>query len=213
MGVASTTIHDHIQVGDTIIVHAPAGDFHIDAEDNIEDEDDDDDDSTYSRPIVLLSTGVGVTPILSMLHELLSFDSAHAQQRSRRRRPIIWIHGTQDEAHHAFHEELSQLVHRFSQNNQALHGASPSVLRMYTIYSRQQQPLVMDKCRNEDIEHIIYNRRIDAALVHTILSESVGLVHGADYYLCGTPAFAATIEEDLVSQYQVDSLRIHSESF
>src|SRR5499433_600818 len=54
-GVASTYIHKSVRVGDVLDVSAPRGSFTLQSGD---------------RPIVLLSAGVGATPVLSMLHVL-----------------------------------------------------------------------------------------------------------------------------------------------
>ena len=55
-GVASTYVHKYVKVGDVLDVSAPRGSFTLQSGD---------------RPIVLLSAGVGATPVLSMLHALV----------------------------------------------------------------------------------------------------------------------------------------------
>ena len=55
-GLASNFFHDHVDVGTTLPVWAPSGDFYLH----------DDRDS----PVVLLSGGVGMTPMVSMLNHL-----------------------------------------------------------------------------------------------------------------------------------------------
>ena len=67
------------------------------------------------RPIVLLSAGVGVTPFVSMLHELT--DAAD-------RRPIWFIHGARNRREHAFSDEVRELASR-----------NPA-LRVHIAYSR-----------------------------------------------------------------------------
>ncbi|MEP6971357.1 MAG: pyridoxamine 5'-phosphate oxidase family protein, partial [Betaproteobacteria bacterium] len=52
-GAVSSHLHDRIKVGDTIEARAPQGTFTLDA--------------ALRRPVVLLSGGVGVTPMLAML--------------------------------------------------------------------------------------------------------------------------------------------------
>jgi ferredoxin-NADP reductase len=92
-GSVSPWIHDHFTEGSTIDAAAPSGTFCL--------------DESTDRPVVLLSAGIGVTPVLAILHEL-------AAQRTRRE--VWWIHTTRDAAHHAFAEEaeqlLSQLAHK-----------------------------------------------------------------------------------------------------
>jgi ferredoxin-NADP reductase len=53
------------------------------------------------RPVVLLSAGIGATPVLAMLHAL-------AADRSTRQ--VLWIHGARDRQHHAFALEARRLV-------------------------------------------------------------------------------------------------------
>ena len=56
LGVSSRFLHDHIQVGDVLQVTPPAGDFFL-AE-------------RPARPVVLLSGGVGLTPMVSMVEHI-----------------------------------------------------------------------------------------------------------------------------------------------
>src|SRR5262249_4267009 len=53
------------------------------------------------RPIVLLSAGIGATPVLAMLYALAS---AHDT------RQVFWLHGARDRDHHPFASEVRQLV-------------------------------------------------------------------------------------------------------
>ncbi len=55
-GLVSTYLHDTVEVGAELSAHAPRGHFVL--------------DTGSARPVVLLSGGVGLTPTVSMLHEL-----------------------------------------------------------------------------------------------------------------------------------------------
>jgi ferredoxin-NADP reductase len=68
-GTASSYLHRNLQPGAVLDVAAPRGDFVLD-------------DGT--GPVLLISAGIGVTPVLAMLHEL-------AARRSKRE--VWWIHG------------------------------------------------------------------------------------------------------------------------
>ena len=72
--------------GSVIDVAAPRGDFYL---------------SDGVGPVVLLSAGVGVTPVLAMLHALAD---------CRSDREIWWLHTTRDAHTHAFLQEVSDLV-------------------------------------------------------------------------------------------------------
>lgn len=84
-GRVSSHLHAHIEAGATLDIAGPAGAFVLD-----EDSD---------RPVVLLSGGVGVTPMLSMLHRLSS--------ASRRR--VYFIHACENGHVHAFRDEVARL--------------------------------------------------------------------------------------------------------
>lgn len=85
-GVVSRWLHAEIRIGSIVETAAPRGDFVLIDED---------------RPIVLMSAGVGVTPVLAMLHHL-------AAERDPRR--VVWVHSTRDRASHAFADEVEQLL-------------------------------------------------------------------------------------------------------
>lgn len=87
-GVVSGYIHEAIRLGDRLLVHPPVGDFVVDSE--------------AHRPIVLLSAGSGITPTLSMLHELTN-DAATTRR-------ISFIHATHGGSHHAFGEEVRAIA-------------------------------------------------------------------------------------------------------
>src|SRR4051812_16373735 len=82
-GVASGYLHTQLAVGDQLEVAAPRGTFILDG---------------TNAPVLLISAGIGVTPVLSMLHAL-----AHEHSE----RDIWWLHGTRE---HAFAEEARTLL-------------------------------------------------------------------------------------------------------
>lgn len=90
-GLVSNHLHDHLDVGDTILLSAPAGDFELN-QDLIQQND---------IPLVLVSAGVGVTPILSMLE---------AQVTANPKRPIVWVYACQNKEHHAFDGKVNELL-------------------------------------------------------------------------------------------------------
>ena len=84
-GIVSNYLHDHVHINHTLSITAPAGDFYLEDE---------------SNPIVLLSGGVGITPMLSMLK------SSAIQDRK-----TTFIHASLNGNVHAFQEEVSNLNH------------------------------------------------------------------------------------------------------
>lgn len=88
-GVASRFLHDQVAVGDRIAAHAPTGDFVL---------------PPGRGPLVLVSAGVGITPMLSMLHAALAESEAGAA------RPIWFVHGARNGSAHAFRDEVEGAI-------------------------------------------------------------------------------------------------------
>jgi ferredoxin-NADP reductase/MOSC domain-containing protein YiiM len=85
-GAAGTWLQEHIRVGDTLEVSSPRGSFILES---------------GERPVVLLSAGIGATPVLAMLYAL-------AAARSTRR--VLWLHAARDREHHPFVAEVRRLM-------------------------------------------------------------------------------------------------------
>ena len=96
-GLASGYLHQSVRAGNRLEISAPRGSFTL---------------AAGATPVVLISAGVGITPMLAMLH------SAAAS------RPIWWLHSARDRAHHSFAKETQDLL-------VALHAS-----RRCVIYSR-----------------------------------------------------------------------------
>lgn len=88
LGLVSRHLHDRVQVGAVLSAREPAGDFVL---------------GCSRCPVALVSAGVGLTPLLSMLHHLVGVDGG---QR------IWWLHGARDGAHHPFAAEVRELALR-----------------------------------------------------------------------------------------------------
>jgi ferredoxin-NADP reductase/MOSC domain-containing protein YiiM len=93
-GAASAYVDDELKVGDIVQASAARGSFTLRPGDT---------------PVVLLSAGIGVTPVLAMLHALVAEAST---------REIWWLYGTRNGGEHPFAEEtrglLKALAHRHS---------------------------------------------------------------------------------------------------
>lgn len=85
-GKVSTYLHDLVHVGDTIEASAPSGTFILEES---------------NRPITLISGGVGITPMISMLETLSSKQSTQV---------INFVHSARNHSVHAFHDHVSGLV-------------------------------------------------------------------------------------------------------
>jgi len=85
-GAGGTYLREHLRAGDHLDVSSPRGDFVL---------------QPGERPVVLLSAGIGATPVLAMLHAL-------AAARSARR--VVWLHTARDGQHHPFSGEVRGLI-------------------------------------------------------------------------------------------------------
>jgi ferredoxin-NADP reductase/MOSC domain-containing protein YiiM len=99
-GIGSSFLCNRAREGDLLDVSAPRGSFTL---------------RPSQAPVVLLSAGVGATPVMSMLHTL-------AAERSQRE--VWWIYGARNRVDHPFAEESRSLLKQLS------HG------RGYIVYSR-----------------------------------------------------------------------------
>jgi ferredoxin-NADP reductase/MOSC domain-containing protein YiiM len=99
-GIGSSFLCNRAREGDLLDVSAPRGCFIL---------------RPSQSPVVLLSAGVGATPVMSMLHTL-------AAEKSQRE--IWWIYGTRNGVDHPFAEESRSLVKQLSRG------------RKYIVYSR-----------------------------------------------------------------------------
>jgi ferredoxin-NADP reductase/MOSC domain-containing protein YiiM len=99
-GVAGTYLREHVRVGDALDVSSPRGSFVL---------------QSGERPVVLLSAGIGATPVLAMLYALAT---------ARSTRQVFWLHAARDRQHHPFTAEVRRLMLTFK------HG------RSYVCYSK-----------------------------------------------------------------------------
>ena len=83
-GCVSSYFHNSLKIGDKIQAQQPAGNFVI---------------PELTSPLILVSAGVGLTPLLSMLHSMKGKQS------------LVWyVHSARNGANHALHEEMTKLV-------------------------------------------------------------------------------------------------------
>jgi ferredoxin-NADP reductase/MOSC domain-containing protein YiiM len=100
-GAAGAYIEEKLQVGDTIAASAARGAFTLRA---------------GNAPVVLLSAGIGATPVLAMLHALVAEASP---------RDIWWIHGARNGREHPFAEETRTLLKSLPRGHRHICYSSP----------------------------------------------------------------------------------------
>ncbi len=128
-GIVSNYLHNQVSEGDSLKVAAPAGDFTV---------------STEKKPIVLLSGGVGITPIMSMFNTLVETDAD---------REITFIHAAANSEVHAMKDHVEALATEY-----------PNV-SSFVCYS---EPTEQDRAENRfDKEGLI-----DLDWLQTVLSDS-----------------------------------------
>jgi uncharacterized protein len=86
-GLSSNFFHDHIHEGAILDVKAPGGHFFL--------------DTNKQSPVVLISGGVGITPCLSMMNEIIESGS---------RREIWWFYGVRHGEEHIMKDHVAALA-------------------------------------------------------------------------------------------------------
>jgi ferredoxin-NADP reductase len=100
-GAAGAYIDTQVRVGDVLDVSAPRGSFTLTAGDG---------------PVILLSAGVGATPVLAMLHALAAGVSP---------REVWWIYGARDGGEHPFAAETRTLLEALPRSRSHIRYSSP----------------------------------------------------------------------------------------
>jgi ferredoxin-NADP reductase/ferredoxin len=88
-GRGSSHLHAQVNVGDELELAGPSGAF-VCSDD-------------IARPVVLLSGGVGMTPLVSMLHRLRAMEGAQARR-------VHFVHACESGAVHAFRQEVEAVA-------------------------------------------------------------------------------------------------------
>jgi ferredoxin-NADP reductase/MOSC domain-containing protein YiiM len=102
-GLGSTFLCNHVKVGDVLEASAPRGNFTL---------------RPGERPVVLLSAGIGATPLLAMLHELGSTAS---------HREVWWLYGARNCGEHPFAMESRTLIRSLQHGRSYICYSRPSV--------------------------------------------------------------------------------------
>lgn len=127
-GVISNHLHDRVQVGDVLELGPPCGEFTLEA------------DAIERRPLVLISGGIGITPLLAMAKDL-----AHRGWDG----PVSLIHAARNSRVDAHRGELRELAEE---------------LANFQVHVRYDAPLADDPSRGccDSVG------QVDAALLHEI---------------------------------------------
>ncbi len=167
--LVSNFFHDHVTTGYRLEAMAPRGKFAL--------------DQSSERPVVLLSAGVGITPMIAMANNIVN-----EGKRTRQFRKTYFIHGAQNSQVHAFGDHVRQLADAYDS---------------FTSHIRFSDPGASDqRGTTHDSEG-----RIDMDLLRDVLP-----LDDYDFYLCGPQPFMQALYDGLVSLGVRDE-RINYESF
>jgi ferredoxin-NADP reductase/MOSC domain-containing protein YiiM len=100
-GLASSYLHTRIKPGSNLEVSAPRGSFTL---------------GSGNEPVVLISAGVGATPVLAMLHALAAEKSSH---------PVWWLYGARNREDHPFREESRALLQELRHGHSYIQYSRP----------------------------------------------------------------------------------------
>ncbi len=170
-GIASNFMHDRILEGSVIACKPPNGKFFIEI--------------NSSTPAVLISNGVGITPMISM---------AKACVYQNFQRHIWFLHGARNGDYHACHQEMNTVEN------------STSNLHLVYSYSRPNP-------EDEDKYHT--QGYIDKNLIEQSVIPEIERIYGsrdAEYYLCGSSPFMDSIRKGLM-ELGVPEDKVFFESF
>lgn len=109
-GVFSNHLHEHIAEGEHVTLTPPCGNFTLELPAN------------ENKPVMFIAGGVGVTPLMSMLHAAL--------EQSSSKRPIVFLQGALNSKVRAFGDELDELQRQYPNLN---------------VHVRYSEPLPQDK--------------------------------------------------------------------
>ncbi len=171
-GVGSSRLHDALRVGDRLEARAPAGTFRLERD--------------GTRPIVMLSAGIGITPMLAMLRERAASASASTSSGARIAPRVAFFHGARRPEERPFTQELADCARR------------DPTLALHLFDSRPDGDAPADG-------HHAGRLTIDA--LHRLLPFDT-----YDFYVCGPGAFMTEMVEGLRA-LETPEARIHYEAF
>ena len=172
-GRVSRYLHDHIRAGDILEVAAPRGEFVLAAG-----------PGSASAPIVLISAGVGITPVLAMLHQIAA---------KRFAGPVWWLHAARAPELLAFGPETRTLL-----------GELPAA-RAFTYFSADAD---LDRTENG----IVVPGQVRHGRLNTQALKDLRLPADAISYICGPDAFMSDIRAALLA-CGLDPGNIRTEAF
>eukprot|EP00539_Tryblionella_compressa_P015023 CAMPEP_0178840860 /NCGR_PEP_ID=MMETSP0746-20121128/14639_1 /TAXON_ID=913974 /ORGANISM="Nitzschia punctata, Strain CCMP561" /LENGTH=562 /DNA_ID=CAMNT_0020504037 /DNA_START=159 /DNA_END=1848 /DNA_ORIENTATION=- len=178
-GAGSKFLHDHVQVGDILTVRSPAGDFGYKSLSP---------QQVPQKTLVLISSGIGITPLLSTLHNYVENIRKDNYESSAMADRLYWIYSTTDSSHHPFQEEVERLV-----------GMAKGKVKTHIAYTRPKQ-------HDSGYDSAV---RLNSSQINTLIPD---LGMDANVFLCGSLNFIEDMRVGL-EEIGVPASQIHSEDF
>lgn len=180
-GLISSYLHDRLAPGDDLELSAPYGNFNMSGCEGLW-------TSNQSAPVVLMSAGVGITPMLGMLGSMKNGVSEN-------RRPVLWMHAAKNGAEHAFRDYIV-----------GLSRAHPDDLTRRVWY---EEPRPDDIQGNDNKSPYHFEGRMNLQEVKALLPLDEG---DAQYFFCGPAPWMRAVGKQLL-EMGVKRDSIHFESF
>jgi len=164
-------MHDTMKEGDVLRVSHPMGDFFLNSTDEAD------------APLVLISGGIGETPLMSMLDSIVGNHSD---------RPVTWIHGARTANVRAFHEHINEIKTKKDNLQVSLFNDHPET----------------HEVKGVDYDHIGFVDLSKLDKEKTLFLND----QRTQFYICGPVPFMVLMEKDLAAK-GVPAARIHVERF
>ncbi|KAH7021093.1 uncharacterized protein B0I36DRAFT_251829 [Microdochium trichocladiopsis] len=201
-GLVSNILHDNYKEGDIVEVTYPMGEFYPPSKN-----DEDVLPNGAEKPMVLISAGVGITPVMSILNTVLAAANGSSSEgggakrpssrrsRSSRKAPITWIHGSHSTTARAFHEHVAEVV-----------SAHPGVVSAHLF-------LTVPPGDSSNTENGVQGREGEGQ-GHERQKGGLFLDDPtAEYFVCGPRGFMDAVRDYLVEKNGVDEARVFREVF
>ena len=178
-GRGSVWMHELAEPGRRLLVRPPAGRFTLDR-------------GGFMRA-VLISAGIGITPMLAMLK---------AQALRSDAPPLLWIHVTRNGRSHVRAEETDALLKAHGFERQVFYSNPRPADAAGSAYDEA------GRLASDRLTQLVTEKYLIAPFGRDIAMEGAH----SDFYVCGPTAFEASVRETLIA-IGVPEAHIHSESF
>jgi ring-1,2-phenylacetyl-CoA epoxidase subunit PaaE len=182
-GKMSTHLNNNIKVGDVLDVMPPNGKFILKP------------DLGKSHDYFLFAAGSGITPIMSIIHEILEEE------------PMSFIHlyyGNRDENSIIFKDKLDNLAQKYENQLTITHTLTNPI--------KQKQGGLLSFIKKGEIQWKGNTGRINRQSTTDFLKENSAKFKSSQYYICGPQGMLESVT-DVLKQINVDEKNIHFELF